>query len=200
MRVGLFFGTFNPIHVGHLVIGQHFLNTGAIDQLWFVVSPQNPFRKKETLAPETKRLEMVELALQEHPYMFASNVEFFLPRPSYTIHTLTHLSEQYPSYEFHLLMGQDNLLHFHRWKKWEVILRYYPIWVYPRKPVPDSVWERYPQVNRIEGPLLHISASEIRRLIAQGKGIYFMVPEPVRKYIEREGLYAKPSAKSVDTR
>ncbi len=191
MNVCLYFGSFNPIHVGHLIIAQTLLNEiPETDQLWFVVSPQNPFKVSASLAPETLRLEMVELAIQKHPKMFASNVEFTLPKPSYTIDTLTHLSKKFPSYEFSLLMGEDNLKSFHKWKKYEVILKYYPIFVYPRRTENnENHFEKYPQVKKIEAPLLNISATYIRNLIAQGKSCRFTVPDPVFEFIQKNHLY-----------
>ncbi len=193
MKVGLYFGSFNPIHTGHLIIAQSFLNSAPeIQQLWFVVSPQNPFKVSASLAPETLRLEMVEFAIARHPRMFASNVEFALPKPSYTIDTLTHLSKKFPSYDFSLLMGEDNLKSFHKWKKYEVILKYYPIYVYPRKsPNTENFFTKYPQVRKIEAPMLDISATYIRKIIASGKSCRYMVPEPVFEFIRKNHLYEK---------
>ena len=189
MKVGLFFGSFNPIHVGHLIIAQTALNAGRLDYVWLVVSPQNPFKNKKNLLPEYERLRMVELATEGHDHMQASNVEFSLPQPSYTIDTLTHLRDRYRSYEFSIIMGQDNLQYLHKWKNHEALLKYYPFFVYPRPSTPPSPYDDHPQVTAFEAPLLDISASYIREQVRSGQSIRYLVPEPVFQYIEQEGLF-----------
>ena len=191
MRITLFFGSFNPVHIAHLIIAQTLLNEfPQINQVWFVVSPQNPFKSPRELIPETFRYEMLELATKNHPKMFVSNVEFSLPKPSYTINTLTHLSKKYPTYEFSLLLGEDNLINFHKWKKYEVILKYYPIYVYPRQhSTPINIFEKYPKLIKLDAPLLNISSTYIRHIIKQGKSCKFMVPDPVFEYIKKNNLY-----------
>ena len=191
MKIALFFGSFNPIHVAHLIIAQTLLNEfPEIQKLWFVVSPQNPFKKIKDLIPETFRYEMIELAIKNHDKMSVSNVEFFLPKPSYTIDTLTHLSKIYPSYEFALLLGEDNMINFHKWKKYEVILKHYPIYVYPRRSrFRINVFQRYPKLIRLSAPLLDISATQIRHMIRAGKSCRFFVPDAVYEYIIKNNLY-----------
>jgi len=190
MKIGLYFGSFNPIHQGHLILAQTMLNETPIDALWFVVSPQNPFKRKQNLLSEYDRLRMVELATADHEQFTASNVEFSLPKPSYTIDTLTHLADTYRSYQFNLIMGADNLTHLPKWKRSEVILKYYPIYVYPRHGGQIDTWEQYPQVKVVEAPLLNISATYIRNCIQMGKTIRYLVPEAVRDYISQHQLYA----------
>ncbi len=189
MKVGLFFGSFNPVHVGHLIIAQTALNEAGLDYVWLVVSPQNPFKEKKNLLPEYDRLKMVELATEGDDRLQGSNVEFSLPQPSYTIDTLTHLRDRYRSYEFSIIMGQDNLQYLHKWKNHEALLKYYPIWVYPRPGTPASRFDEHPNVKSFEAPLLDISASYIRQQIKAEKSIRYMVAEPVFQYIEKEGLF-----------
>ncbi|RMG22004.1 MAG: nicotinate-nucleotide adenylyltransferase [Bacteroidetes bacterium] len=191
MKIGLFFGTFNPIHTGHLILAQTALNETFLEYVWFLVSPQNPFKQKKNLLSEYDRLRMVELAIEDHDQLRASNVEFTLPKPSYTIDTLTHLRERYPSYEFSIIMGEDNLQHFHKWKNYEAILKYYPIYIYPRGGAGAALPQvaEHPHIRRFEAPLLQLSATYLRACIRAGKSVRYMLPEPVREYIEIRGLY-----------
>lgn len=188
-KIGLYFGSFNPVHVGHLIIAETLLNQSNLNQVWMVVSPQNPFKEKKTLASEADRFQMVELATQNHPYVKPSNVEFFLPKPSYTIDTLVHLSQKYPNYIFSLLMGEDNLETLHKWKNYESILKYYDIYVYPRlnSKKPEIKSER---IHYIDAPIIELSATEFRKLYSQGKNCQFMVPSVVYDYIQKNLLYA----------
>ena len=189
MKIGLFFGSFNPVHVGHLIIAQSAVNETDLDKVWMVVSPQNPFKKKANLLGEYDRFRMVELALEGNPKIQASNVEFMLEKPSFTIDTLIHLREKYPSYEFCILMGEDNLEHFHKWKNYEAILNYYPIYVYPRPGSPAGLFEKYPTVVPFNLPLLDISATRVRELISEGKSARYVVHDEVLDYIEKNNLY-----------
>ena len=189
MKIGLFFGSFNPVHVGHLIIAQSAVNETDLDKVWMVVSPQNPFKKKANLLGEYDRYRMVELALEGNPKIQASNVEFMLEKPSFTIDTLIHLREKYPSYEFCILMGEDNLEHFHKWKNYEAILNYYPIYVYPRPGSPTGLFEKYPKVTPFNLPLLDISATRVRELIAEGKSARYVVHDAVLDYTEKNNLY-----------
>ncbi len=188
-HIGLFFGSFNPVHVGHLILAQTALNLTDLDKVWMVVSPQNPFKQKQNLLPEYDRLRMVELALEGQDRILASNVEFSLPKPSFTIDTLTHLSERYKSYRFSLIMGEDNLAHFHKWKNHEAILKYYQLFVYPRVESEPSLLAAHPHVQRFEAPLLNISATYLRDTIQRGGSVRFLVPDPVFHYLETNGLY-----------
>lgn len=189
MKVGLFFGSFNPIHQGHLILAEAVLTKTDIQELWFIISPQNPFKKKKNLLSEYDRLKLVELAVEDHDRIRASNIEFFLPKPSYTIDTLTHLADKYRNHEFALVMGQDNLQYLHKWKNYEAILKYYPIFVYPRVTADPGPLDAHEAVTLFEAPLLNISATYIRNEIKAGNSIRYLVPEDVRSYIETKGLY-----------
>jgi nicotinate-nucleotide adenylyltransferase len=191
MKIILFFGSFNPIHVGHLIIAESLLNETNYDQVWLVVSPQNPFKPAHTLLNEYDRFYMCEIALKNHTKVFASNVEFLLPRPSYTIDTLTHLAATYPSYSFAICMGEDNYINFHKWKKADVISRYYPIFIYPR--LKSKIAQTHSSnAVYLNMPLLDISSSYIRSLCKKKKSIRFMVPDPVLAYIQANNFYAHP--------
>lgn len=191
MRVGLFFGTFNPIHVGHLIIGNYFAQYADIDQVWYVVSPQNPFKQKSSLLGEHDRLHMVELGIEENDNLRASDIEFYLPKPSYTIDTLVHLSEKYPKHDFSIIMGADNLKFFHKWKNYETILKHYDVLVYKRFGYEAPEWEDHEKVQIMDVPNLEISASLIRNMIADGKSIRYLVPDKVAAYIDKTGFYHK---------
>jgi len=187
MKIGLYFGSFNPIHVGHLIIAQTLFQRGGLDQVWFVVSPQNPFKKQESLAHEHDRLRMVELAIDDNFQFRASDVEFRMPRPSYTIDTLTYLSDKYPQHQFSLFLGSDNLSHFHKWKNHQAILDNYPILVYP---LPGEVKTLdHPGVSYLDAPLLDISATFIRQCIQEGLSVRYLLPERVEGYILDKKLY-----------
>ena len=190
MKVGLFFGSFNPIHVGHLIIAQAVVNETELDRVQMVVSPQNPLKKKKNLLGEYDRLRMLELALEGNYKIQASNVEFFLPKPSYTIDTLRHLRATRKSSEFSLIMGEDNLAHLHKWKEYEQLLENYTIYCYPRLGTEDSShWEKYPMVKRFEMPYLDISATRIREMVKARKDVRYMVPGKAYEYLTKEGLY-----------
>ena len=193
MEIGLFFGSFNPIHTGHLVIANVIKEATDLQQVWFVVSPQSPFKKANTLLNEYDRLRMVELAVEENFDLRACNIEFSLPKPSYTVDTLVHLEERYPQHRFHLLLGSDNLTHFHKWKNYQSILEYRSLYVYPRPDVsedkiPDTV-RNHPHIRRVEAPLLDISATFIRQCLQQNMSIQYLVPDRVIDYIIAKKLY-----------
>ncbi len=191
MKVGLFFGSFNPVHVGHLIIAQAVVNETELDRVWMVVSPQNPLKKKKNLLGEYDRYRMLELALEGNYKVQASNVEFYLPKPSYTIDTLRHLRATRGSSEYSLIMGEDNLAHFHKWKEFEHILDNYTIYCYPRlgSTGEGDHWEKYPQVKRFEMPYLDISATRIREMVKERKDVRYMVPGKAYDYLVEEGLY-----------
>lgn len=188
-KIGLFFGSFNPIHVGHLIIGNFMATQTDLDEVWLVVSPQNPLKKKSSLARDHDRLHLVRLAIEECPNLKASNIEFDLPKPSYTIDTLTYLSEKNPNKEFILIMGGDNLGTFHKWKNYEQILKHYQIYVYRRPTYELGDLAKHPSISLFEAPLMQISASYIRKCIKEEKSIQFLVTQPVFEYINSSNLY-----------
>ena len=191
MKVGLFFGSFNPIHAGHLVLANYMLDHTDLDRIWFVVSPHNPLKKKDTLLDEKQRFHMVNLAIGDNTKLKASNIEFKLPQPSYTINTLTFLKEKYPKHEFVLIMGSDNLENFHQWKNYERILNRFQLYVYPRKESDGGTFKNHPQVKLVNAPLMEISSTAIRQAIEEKKEIRFFVSDAVWKYIKKMHLYEK---------
>jgi nicotinate-nucleotide adenylyltransferase len=191
MRTALFFGSFNPIHIGHLAIANYITEFTEADELWFVVSPQNPLKDKNTLLPERQRFDLIYQSVKDYPKFRVSDIEFNLPTPSYTIHTLTHLSEKYQGREFLLVLGSDNLVHFHKWKNYDLILKNYRLLVYPRPDTPDDVYEMYPSVTKINAPQMDISSRFIREGIRAGKDMRFFLPPPAFKLIEEMNFYRK---------
>ena len=189
-NIGLFFGSFNPIHTGHLIIAETIVNTDEIDQVWLVISPQNPFKKKQTLLNQYDRLHLVNLALEGNDRIKASTIEFSLPIPSYTIDTLTYLKEKYPDTNFYLIMGEDNLKNFHKWKNYEKILEQYQLIVYPRPGYENELYKDHPKVQRLYVPKIEISATYIRELQKNRKSIRYMVHEKVFDYINKMNLYS----------
>lgn len=188
-ETALYFGSFNPPHIGHTAIANYFLNNANIDELWFVVSPQNPLKKSSSLLPARTRLELVRLALEDHPKMKASDFEFNLPKPNYTIHTLIQLEEKYPERTFSIIMGMDNLQNFHKWKSYKTILEHYRILVYPRPGYSPGEYKNHPSVKIINAPLIDISSSFIRKEINAGKDVRFLLRKNVYEMIDKEGLY-----------
>lgn len=189
MHIGLYFGSFNPVHVGHMVIANHILINSDMDQLWMVVSPHNPHKEKKTLANDYDRLHLVDLAIDGNLKIHASNIEFSLPRPSFTIDTLTFLKEKHPDHEFSLIMGGDNLASFHKWKNYELILEHHQIYVYNRPTYELGPLEKHPKVHIVEAPMLNISSSFIRNSIKKGQSIQYLVPHAVFEYITDYNLY-----------
>lgn len=183
MRVGLFFGSFNPIHQGHLILSQFILDQIKLDEIWFVVSPQNPLKSSADLYDEKDRLKMVELAIQDQPRFKTCDVEFNMPRPSYTYNTLLELGSQHPDYEFFLILGSDNLQHFDKWKDHERILLEYDLIVYNRENNPGGDFAKNQKVRLLKGPMLNISSTQIRSYLRLGRGIKFMVPKEVEEYL-----------------
>lgn len=189
-RIGLFFGSFNPVHNGHMIIANVMATQTDLDEVWLVVSPHNPLKPRQTLARDYDRLHLVHLAIGDNPHLRASDVEFGLPRPSYTIDTLTHLREKYPQHEFALIMGSDNLQTLPRWKNYELILRDYRIYVYARPGYEGGELATHPHVQIVpDVPLLQLSASYIRQCIKKGYSVQYMVPDAVFRYLEESGLY-----------
>lgn len=189
MKVGLFFGSFNPIHIGHMIIAQTMLDSGLIDELWFVVSPQNPFKKNKNLLHEFDRLDMAEAAITENSKFRTSDIEFNLPKPNYTAHTLAVLSEKYPDKEFSLIIGGDNLASFHKWKNYETILNHHELLIYPRPDSDKPLIEITDRMHFVDSPLLHISATFIRSKIKNGHSIKYLVPIEVEEFIARKKFY-----------
>lgn len=189
MKVGLFFGSFNPIHIGHLIIAQTMLESTDMDEIWFIVSPQNPLKKSKSLLHEFDRFDMVEAAVSENSKFRATDIEFHMPRPSYTVDTLTLLSEKNPDKSFKLIIGEDNLTTFKKWKNHHIILNEYGLLVYPR---PNSSADRnvdQEHVQFVDAPLLDISATFIRNNVRNGKSIHYLVPETVENLIKSKGYY-----------
>jgi nicotinate-nucleotide adenylyltransferase len=193
MKIGLYFGTFNPIHVGHLIIANHMAEHSDLDQVWMVVTPHNPLKKKSTLLDDYHRLQMVFLATEDFPKIKPSNIEFKLPQPNYTVNTLVHLEEKYPNYEFSLIMGEDNLKSLHKWKNYEVILERHDIYVYPRISSEEENLEfkNHPKIHLIDAPVVEISATFIRDNIKKGKNIQPLLPAKVWEYIDHNNFYKK---------
>jgi len=189
MKIGLYFGSFNPIHIGHLVIANHIQQYSDLEQVWFVVSPQNPFKEKASLANDYDRLHLVNLAIEDYPNLRASNVEFSLPKPSYTIDTLAVLAEKYPEHEFCLIMGMDNLKSFHKWKNYEHILKNYSVYVYPRIGAGAGEWLNHGKFNFIDAPIMEISSTFIRNAIKEKKNVNPMLPDKVWEYLDGSSMY-----------
>lgn len=189
MRIGLFFGSFNPIHIGHLIIANTMATSTDLEQVWFVVSPQNPFKKTKSLLHEFDRYDMVERAIADNSKLKATDIEFSMPKPSYTIDTLIRLQEKYPQHEFRLIVGGDNLAQFPNWKNHEKILEYFGLYVYPRPNSEPSPLFEHPNVKLVSAPLLDISATFIRDNIKSNRSIRYMVPEVVEEMITRKKFY-----------
>jgi len=191
MKIGLYFGTFNPIHVGHLTIANHMAENSDLDQVWFVVTPHSPFKKKSSLLDNNHRYQMVDRAVEDYSKLRASDIEFNLPQPNYTINTLTYLEEKYPDYEFALIMGEDNLKNFHKWKNYELILERHHIYVYPR--ISDgnveTRFDNHPKIHFINSPIMQLSSTFIRNAIKEGKNIRPMLPENVWSYLDEMNFY-----------
>ena len=191
MKIGLFFGTFNPIHVGHLTIANHLVEYTDLDQVWFLVTPHSPFKKKNSLLDDHQRLEMVYRAVKDYPKLRQSDIEFNLPQPNYTINTLTHLEEKYPEHSFALIMGEDNLKSFHKWKNYQVILELHDIYVYPRMSggQMETEFEDHPKIHHVDAPIMELSSTFIRKSIKEGKNVRPMLPEHVWEYLDEMNFY-----------
>jgi nicotinate-nucleotide adenylyltransferase len=189
LKTGLFFGSFNPIHIGHLIIANIMAETTDLAKVWIVVSPQNPFKPSKALLHEFDRYDMVRAAVYDHYKIEASDIEFHLPKPSYTIHTLVHLAEKYPEKQFKVIMGEDNLTNFVKWKNHERILEDYGLYVYPRPGAQPSNLKTHPNVKMVEAPVLDISATFIRKCVRNNQSIKFMVPDAVEEMIRTKGFY-----------
>lgn len=193
MKIGLYFGTFNPIHTGHLAIANHMAEFSDLEQVWLVVTPHNPHKKKSTLLDDHHRLQMVFLATEDYPKLKPSDIEFKLAQPNYTVHTLAHLQEKFPQHEFSLIMGEDNLNSLHKWKNYEVILQNHDIYVYPRvsNDIVDESLQNHPHIKKIDAPIMEISSTFIREGIKAGKNIRPLLPHKVWEYVGHNLFYTK---------
>lgn len=193
MKVGLYFGTFNPIHVGHLIIANHIVENSDLDQLWMVVTPHNPLKKKSGLLADYHRLQMVHLATEDYDKIIPSDIEFKLPQPNYTVNTLAHLQEKFPQHQFSLIMGEDNLKSLKKWKNYEFILNDYQLYVYPRIST-DEIPEEFlnhPNIHKVNAPIIELSSTFIRNSIKEQKNIKPMLDTKVWEYINHNLFYKK---------
>jgi nicotinate-nucleotide adenylyltransferase len=188
MKIGLYFGSFNPVHIGHLIIANHILNTLSINQVWFVVSPQNPFKPSASLLNEYHRLHMVNIAIDGEPRLKTSTVEFKLPRPSYTCETMAYLTEKYPGSLFSIIIGSDGFQNLDKWKNYQTLVKNYSFLIYKR-PGFEVANTFNAEVQILDAPLLDISSTRIRNLIKEKKSIRFLVPDVIKEEIERNGYY-----------
>jgi nicotinate-nucleotide adenylyltransferase len=190
MEIGLYFGSFNPVHTGHMIVANFAAYNTELEKVWLIVSPQNPLKPSATLLNEYDRYHLVELAVNDEPRLKASNIEFGLPKPSYTVDTLTYLSEKFPEHRFSVIMGSDSLENLGRWKNHEHILENYPVYVYIR-PRHDIGSIFHSRIKILDAPLLDISASFIRKLIRERKSVRYLLPDAVAEYIEANHYYRK---------
>ncbi|MDO3695843.1 nicotinate (nicotinamide) nucleotide adenylyltransferase [Wenyingzhuangia sp. chi5] len=191
MKVGLYFGTFNPVHVGHVILANHMLHYTDMDEVWMVVTPHNPHKKKSTLLENHHRLEMVYKATENYDHIHPSDIEFKLKQPNYTVDTLVHISEKFPTHEFAIIMGEDNLKSFHKWKNYEVILEDYEVFVYPRitKKKQENNLENHPKIHFVEAPIVEISSTFIRDAIKNKKSVQHLLTPKVWEYIDLMNFY-----------
>lgn len=203
MKIGLYFGTFNPIHIGHLIIANHIAENSDLDQVWMVVTPHNPLKNKQTLLEDYQRLHLVFLATEDYPKIKPSDIEFKLSQPNYTVNTLAHLQDKFPQNEFSLIMGEDNLRSLHKWKNYEVIVQNHTIYVYPRVfegndksnknelSKPNLTFKNNPKINFIDAPIVEISSTFIRENIKNKKNVRPLLPSKVWEYIDYNNIYTK---------
>ena len=193
MKIGLYFGTFNPIHVGHLIIANHLAEYSDLDEIWMVVTPHNPLKKKSTLLENHHRFELVYRATENYPKIKPSDIEFKLPQPNYTVHTLAHIADVHPDKEFCLIMGEDNLKGFHKWKNYQTILEHHHIYVYPR--ISDGEVEteftNHPKIHKVDAPVVQISSTMIRKAIKLKKNVQPLLTKEVWQYIDEMNFYKK---------
>jgi nicotinate-nucleotide adenylyltransferase len=189
MNIGLFFGSFNPMHTGHLIVAAHMVEYSEIEKVWFMVSPHNPFKPSAELLDADKRLEMVQHAIASDDRFEASDFEFGLDRPSYTINSMQALKEKYPEHHFIIIMGADNLQSLHLWKEYELLLERHPVFVYRREGFDSAELSDHPNVKLFDVPLINISSTFIRKAVRKGKSIRYLVPPSVEKEIELQKYY-----------
>jgi nicotinate-nucleotide adenylyltransferase len=190
MKIGLFFGSFNPVHIAHLIIANHILNETEMEKIWLIVSPQNPLKEESNLLNEYHRLHLARLATEDDSRIKVSDIEFTLPRPSYTTTTLAYLSDKYPEHEFCIIMGSDSFQNLHKWKNYEVIVKNYPLFVYTRPGI-KAENNLGANLHILDAPLLQLSSTQIRNYIKEGKSVRYMIPEKVLDEIEKGGYYKK---------
>ncbi|RCS26172.1 nicotinate-nucleotide adenylyltransferase [Polaribacter sp. WD7] len=193
MKIGLYFGTFNPIHIGHLIIANHMVEHSDLDEIWMVVTPHNPFKKKSSLLENHHRFELVYRATENYSKIKPSDIEFKLPQPNYTVHTLAHISDTYPNNEFCLIMGEDNLKGFHKWKNYETILEHHHIYVYPRiaEGVVAHQFKNHPKIHKVSAPIVQISSTMIRNGIKNKKNVQPLLTNEVWQYVDEMNFYRK---------
>ena len=193
MKIGLYFGTFNPIHVGHLIIANHMAEHSDLEQIWMVVTPHNPLKQKNTLLDDYQRLHLVRLATEDYSKIKPSDIEFKLPQPNYTVNTLAHLMEKYPQHEFSLIMGEDNFKSLHKWKNYEYILQHHDIYIYPRvsDEAENPTLKNHPNVHWIDAPIVEISSTFIRENIKNKKNIRPLLPHNVWEYVDHNNFYRR---------
>ena len=191
MKIGLYFGSFNPIHIGHLIIANQLVENSDLDQIWFVVTPHNPFKKKASLLDNYQRLEMVHLATKDYDKLQPCDIEFNLPQPNYTVNKLVHLKETHSKHDFSIIVGEDNLKSFHKWKNYEVILEDYHVYVYPRisEGVVETQFTNHPKITRVEAPIIELSSTLIRNSIKAGKNVRPLLSDAVWKYVDEMNFY-----------
>jgi nicotinate-nucleotide adenylyltransferase len=190
-KIGLYFGTFNPIHIGHLAIANHMVEFTDLDEVWFVVTPRSPFKQKKSLLADNHRYQLVYEAIKDYPKLSVSDIEFKLKQPNYTVDTLAHLLEKYPGHSFSLLMGEDNLKGFHKWKNYEVILEHHEVYVYPRisEGAVAHRFEGHEKIHQVNAPIMEISATFIRKHHALGKNIRPLIPTGAWEYMDEMNFY-----------
>lgn len=194
MKVGLYFGTFNPIHVGHLIIANHMAEYSDLEQIWMVVTPHNPLKQKSTLLDDRSRFHMVRLATEDYPKIKPSDIEFHLEQPNYTVNTLAHLKEKFPTHEFSLIMGEDNLNSLHKWKNYDYLLEHYDIYIYPRISTETEInpeLKNHSRIHKIDAPIVEISSTFIRESIKNKKNVRPLLPENVWEEIDYNNYYKK---------
>ena len=192
-KIGLYFGTFNPIHVGHLIIANHMVENSDLDEIWMVVTPHNPFKKKSSLLENHHRFELVYRATENYQKIKPSDIEFKLPQPNYTVYTLAHISDLHPDKEFCLIMGEDNLKSFHKWKNYETILEHYHIYVYPRiaEGKVEHQFKSHSKIHKVDAPIVQISSTMVRNGIKAKKNIKPLLTKEVWEYIDEMNFYKK---------
>jgi len=191
MKIGLYFGSFNPVHNGHMMIANYLAEYSDLDQIWMVVSPQNPLKPANGLLQDYHRFHLVELAIGDYKRIKASKIEFDLPKPSYTIHTLAYLKEKFQDYSFSLIMGADNLQTFHKWKNYELILEEHDLYVYPRRESDGGDLKHHARVKWVDAPIMEVSSTKIRKAIKDKKDVRFFLPAAVASYVEEMSFYKK---------